>query len=170
MGWCSPWWHRQGKWLLEKTKLSHPHDSRSCCAATFPKLCKIIILNGQPVSVRDDAGFHRLLKDAYPWHIIPARATLGMTFLPSLFRAARDHVKAQLSHTRAMHFTSYIWTFPLQEYVYLLLTAHGWQPEGFQGRGAGRTSIRQDVRGCWVGCCQALLQVTGWGAHSSQHL
>lgn len=91
-------------------------------------ISQIVVVDGNLFSIVEDTAFHMLLRDPYSWCMATACTTLSRTMLPSLYRAARDHVKVQLSCAcrRTVHFMSDTWTSAQVHNTYLLLTVNWW--------------------------------------------
>lgn len=102
-------------------------------AATDITRCigEMIALDDQPFSVVEDTGFKRLMQMAFPRYKMPSRTTFSRNVVPSLYRACKDRVKAQLAKAEGhtVHFTSDIWSSQSAQHAYLSLTAHWWQLE-----------------------------------------
>lgn len=129
-------------------------ESNRLGGGSLPLLLKS--LDSCPFSMIKDIGFCRILQDTFPCYMPSARTTLSSTVMPSLYRAATDHVMAQLSHAcrRIVHFISNIW---ISCHIHDSLTVHWWQPSKILGGDRG-TSVRRG-QGHWAGYCQALLHV-----------
>ena len=125
------------------------NDDRAQCI--HKQIGEIIALDCHPLSLVEDEGFTRLLKELEPRYSLPSRRYITENVI-NLFEGLKAKVALAVSNVKHFSFTTDIWTTNVSNELLLSLTAH-WITGTFERKAAMIHTKRID--GSHTGACIA---------------
>ena len=96
---------------------------------------EMVALDCQPLSMVEDTGFLRMMKEIEPQYTVPSRKHITYVILPRIMNGIKMEVKKELSSVQWYSFTTDIWSTEVSSDCLLSFTVH-WLTELFEKKEA----------------------------------